>query len=75
MGSINIRLQCITSVDETRLSEACETFVIKGPVRVTHGINEDNLKIRTPVGSLVGQTRIKLIVVVHLEDVRPSYVV
>jgi hypothetical protein len=30
---------------------------------------------RTPVGSLVGQKRIKLIVVVHLVEVRPSKVV
>jgi hypothetical protein len=50
-------------------------YVFKGPVRVTHGIHEDNLKIRTPVGSLVGRTRIKLIVVVHLVEVRPSKVV
>jgi hypothetical protein len=49
-------------------------YVFKGPIRVTHGIHEDDLKIRTPVGSLVGQTRIKVIVVVHLVEVRPRKV-
>jgi hypothetical protein len=42
---------------------------------VTHGIHEDNLKIRASVGSIVGQTRIEVIVVVNLVEVRPSKVV
>jgi hypothetical protein len=38
-------------------------------------MHQDNFKIRTPVGSLTSQTRIKLIVVVHLVEVRPGKVV
>jgi hypothetical protein len=44
-------------------------------VKRLYGNHEDNLKIRTLGGSLVGRTRIKLIVVVHLVEVRHSKVV